>query len=334
MPKKRDLDQTHAQKVIKLFAKLIFSDRRYSLSEISESLNCSKQTVQRLVDHINSAYSVIIDEEIENRQKYYHIKRIPGKLPVLGLTDMEYRTLQMCKTFTEHLIGKDLFDEATHALEKSSALLESSRSSRHHFATLRPGHIDYTCHQQVIRTVIQAMDARKICKIVYQSPQQDAAKTFHIMPLKLFSHQGALYLHARMATPPGEKRKRRTFDPLLAVHRILKSDMTGYSYEFPQDYDFEKRFNREFGIIKADPFEVEVIFTGFAAIYVSERIWDEDQVIERLDDDAVKLTFTAASIPEVTSWILSFDREAEVVAPEFLRERIKELIEGMREIYE
>ena len=43
----------------------------------------------------------------------------------------------------------------------------------------------------------------------------------------------------------------------------------------PKNYDFEKLFNREFGIIKEEAFKVRVEFSGWAARYVAERIcWD------------------------------------------------------------
>ncbi len=332
MPRKIDMDKTHAQKVITLFARLMFSDQKYSLTDISQMLNCSKQTVQRIVDNINSSYSVIIDEEKEGKQKYYRIKRLPRKLPQLGLTENEYMTLQMCKSFTKYLLGEDLFQEATCAMEKSSTLLENSRVPHDHFATLRPGRIDYTSHNKSIKTIIESMDKLMICKIEYHSLRNETPKSYHIIPLKLFSHQGTLYLHSRKVDAAG-KTDKKGYEPLLAVHRIVDVELTKTPYEFPSDYNFEKAFNQAFGVMQGDEFEVEVIFTGFAAVFVSERIWDEDQTLEKLEDDSVRLKFTASSEPEVISWILSFDSEAEVIKPDWLRGRIKEMIEDMRDNY-
>ena len=76
-----------------------------------------------------------------------------------------------------------------------------------------------------------------------------------------------------MARYPGKPFKEPDFDPLLAVHRIQKIELTERSYEFPEDYDFEKFFNQNFGVIKEEAFEVVVEFTGYAAEYVAERIW-------------------------------------------------------------
>jgi predicted DNA-binding transcriptional regulator YafY len=335
MPKKIDLDKTHAQKVILLFSKLLFSNRSYSLTELSKMLNCSKQTIQRIVDHINSSYSIIIIEEIVGNRKYYSIAKLPQRLPMVSMSESEYQTLQMCKAFTENLLGKDLFDEATRALEKSRALVSKPKgpSSPNHFSTLRPGSIDYTPHQETIRTIIDALDKRGVCKITYHSPDRKHPKTFEIKPLKLFSYDHGLYLHARKALSKGEKYQQPKYDPLLAVHRIKNIEITDKKYEFPIDYDFDKSFNKSFGIIEAESFQVAVLFNGFAAAYVAERIWSEDQTIEKKEDGSVKLVFTTSSIPEVTAWILSFDKEATVLEPQWLRDKIKGLIRVMQRNY-
>lgn len=333
MPKKIDNDKTHAQKVISLFAKLLFSGRKYSLTELSTMLNCSKQTVQRLVDHINTSYSIVINEEILNSRKYYSIES-PKDLPVLGLSENEYRSLLMCKAFTQHLLGNELFDEATIALEKSRALINSPKGPiPDHFAVFRSGSIDYTPHQVTIKTIIDAMEQRRICKLVYHSPDRQSPKTFYIKPLKLFSYDDALYLHARKAIMPGEKYQRPKYDPLLVVHRIQTIELTNSKYEFPTDYDFDKAFNQSFGVIDAEKFDVEVIFTDFAALLVAERTWSPDQQIEKMEDGSIRLRFTASSIPEVISWVLSYDKDATVVKPDWLRTRIKDLINKMGENY-
>jgi predicted DNA-binding transcriptional regulator YafY len=334
MPKKIDLDKTHAQKVIKLYSRLLFSNQHHSLTDLSTFLNCSKQTVQRIVDHINSSYEVIINEEIINRRKYYSISKLHKNLPVLSMNESEYQTLQMCKAFTENLLGKELFEEATRALEKSHALLTAPRKLRSdHFTALKPGRIDYSPYGAIIRKIIDALDQKKVCKIIYHSPDQENSKIFFVKPLKLFSYDNALYLHARKAMTPGKKYNHPKFDPLLAIHRFKDVEVTDTKYEFPSDYDFDKAFNLSFGIIEAESFQVAVIFTGFAAAYVAERIWSEDQIIEKQEGGAIKLIFNTSSIPEVISWILSFDKEASVVEPDWLRERIRGLIGKMRANY-
>jgi predicted DNA-binding transcriptional regulator YafY len=334
MPEKRDSYSSYGQKIISLFAKLLFSRQRHSLIELSRMLHCSKQTVLRLVDDIKMAYGVDIEESVENRRKYYRLKRRVGVDPTLNLTESEISVLQMCRAFTEHLLGRQLFEEASQALLKSQAHLpEKQRVDSRHFASFIPGSIDYTGHHQTIRRLIKAMDEKRICKITYKRIMADRAKTFYIKPLKIFSQKDTIYLHARMARYPGKPYKEPDFDPLLAIHRTKNLELTERSFEFPKDYDFEKFFNQNFGVIKEEAFKVEMEFTGYATEYVAERIWSPDQELIKKKDGTAKLKFSASSEPELISWVLSFGDEAKVVKPNWLIDKIKQIVISIQSEY-
>ena len=316
MGKKLATYRSYGQKLISLFAKLLFSGERHSLTELARMLDCSKQTVLRLVEDIRMAYGVEIEEALIQRRKYYRIKRSVGRPPQLSLSDADLSLLLMCRAFTEHLMGRPLFEETAHAIEKAASERSGSAPpGTGHYAAYLPGSIDYTPQHNNIRTLIQAMEARKICRITYQSIMADAAKTFFIKPFKLFSHKDTVYLHARMARYPGAPYTAPDYDPLLAVHRVHRVEMTDRSYTLPVTYDFEKAFNRNFGIVKEDTFRVTVRFTGWAARYAAERVWSPDQRLVRSRDGSLKLTFSAASETEVIAWVMSFGSEARVLTP-------------------
>jgi predicted DNA-binding transcriptional regulator YafY len=333
MPYKKDYYSSYGQKLISLFAKLLFTQKSHSLIELSRMLNCSKQTVLRLVDDIRRSYGVEIEEFLEGKRKYYRIKRLSGNAPALDITESELYALYMCKAFTEHLMGKKLFEEASRALEKNQATLPADKvPSPQHFASFRSGSIDYTPHQDTIRVLIEAMDGLKICKIKYKSIMASRAKSFYIKPLKIFSHKDSVYVHAHLARPPGKPYSEPEYNPLLAIHRIKKVELTDRRYEFPKNYDFEKIFKQNFGVIKGDAFEVEVDFSGWAACYVSERIWSPDQKIHK-KNGTTKLTFSASSEPELISWVLSFGEEAKLIKPVWLINNVKQEINNMKYTY-
>lgn len=325
---------TYGQKIISLFAKLLFSKRRHSLIELSKMLNCSKQSIMRMVDDITMAYGVKISESFEGRRKYYKIEKIRGSVPPINLTDSEFSVLQMCRAFTEHLLGRELFKEAARALEKSQLLVSDGKmATSRHFGSFIPGSIDYTPHHNTIISLIRAMADKKICRITYKSMMAQRAKVFFVKPFKLFSHKDTIYLHARLARAPGKTYKKPDFDPLLAAHRITKVEITEKKFEFPTDYDFEKVFNKNFGVIKEEAFKVEIEFTGWAAAYVSERIWSPDQKIVKKRDGKTKLIFSASSEPELISWVLSFGGKAKIIKPKWLVEEVADMINSMEEVY-
>ena len=334
MAEKIDIYRSYGEKLISLFARLLFSGEKHSLTELARMLSCSKQTVLRLMEDIRKAYGVDIEESYSANRKYYRVKR-PGVVkPIYPLTGLELAVLRMCRDFTSHLLGKKLFDEAACAIGKSQALLPAEPSGNgNHFAAFRPGTIDYTPFHEIICNLIEAMDARKVCRITYKAISQDRPKTFHIKPLKIFTQRETLYLHAQKAKEPGKTYHAPDYDPLLAIHRMKKVDITERTFDYPTDFSFEKAFNSHFGVMKGEPFEVEVEFSGWAALYVAERIWSPEQKIKKVGKNKIRLNFTATSEPELISWVLSFGEQATLRAPQLLVSQMTSLVGKMEKRY-
>ncbi|MEI9478422.1 MAG: WYL domain-containing protein [Deltaproteobacteria bacterium] len=335
MPRKRDMDKTYGEKVIRLFASLLFARRPHSLTELANMLDCSKQTIARIVRDIEASYQIEVERMNRGREALYAIKsRKPP--PAAYLSPSEMNLLWMCRAFTERLLGKQLFQNAKDALDKSQALLRDQAAlCDANFACFHPGTVDYTPHKETISTLIRAMNEKRVCKVTYKSPYNERSKTFYIKPLKIFSHKDALYLHAVRAKDPWQKKYiEPEFDPLLAIQRFKKVeiDETKAHFEVPKEYDFQKAFNQTFGIIKDEKFEVEAEFTGWAAVYVEERIWSNDQVISQ-EGDKIRIKFTASSEPEIISWVLSFGDQAKLLEPEFLVKQISTIVFSIRNQY-
>ena len=333
MPEKFDLYKSYGEKLIGLFVRLLFSGERHSLTELAQMLDCSKQTVLRLIDNIRKSYGINIEETKQGNRSYYRIRKPVAALRNIPLTEAELQSLQMCKAFTQHLVGRKLYEEATQAIFKSkAALADGQHIGECHFTAFRPGTIDYTPQHQIIHTLIEAMEKQKVCKLTYHAINASVPKTFYIKPLKLFSYHDAIYLHAQKAKEPGKPYRAPKYDPLLAVHRMKAVDMTDVKFQ-PDKFDFEKTFNQHFGVIKDKAFEVEASFTGWSAAYVAERIWSPDQEIVKKGKDKIILKFMASSEPELISWLLSFGEEATLIKPDRLVKELKSKIAKLAGCY-
>lgn len=333
MPAKHDLYKSYGEKLISLFVRLLFSGERHSLTELAKILNCSKQTVLRLIDNIRKAYGIDIEETKQGNRSYFRIKKSPASLKNIPLTEAELQSLQLCKAFTQHLVGKKLYEEATQAILKSKTVLgDGQQMNECHFAAFRPGTIDYTPQHQIIHTLIDAMEKQKVCRLTYQAIEAPRPKTFHIKPLKLFSYHDAIYLHAQKAKEPGKPYRAPKYDPLLAVHRIKAAVMTDVTFQ-PENFDFEKTFNQHFGVIKEEAFEVEVAFTGWAAAYVAERRWSPKQEIIHKGKDKIILKLASSSRPELMGWLLSLGAGARVIKPDWLVKEMKAKMAAMAQCY-
>jgi hypothetical protein len=92
----------------------------------------------RLIDNIRKSYGIHIEETKQGNRSYYRIKSLflYGQYP---LTEAELQSLLMCKSFTQHLVGKKMYEEATQAIFKSrAALAEGKHIGECHFTPSVP----------------------------------------------------------------------------------------------------------------------------------------------------------------------------------------------------
>jgi predicted DNA-binding transcriptional regulator YafY len=293
MQKKLNPDRSRGQNLISLFARLFFSGRKYSLIELADSLECSKQTVIALIEDLETLNWLQLEKQMQGGRRYYQVKRVQLPKARVALTDEELDTLIMCRAFTGHLLGRDQFDAAMSALHKSSQLLQHGADSE----------------------------------------DGENADESRIKPLRIFSHRETVYVHARYAKEPGKLFQAAAYDPLLALHRFQSVTLTDTPFAKPDDYDFEKTFNEHFGVIKQKRFKVKAELTGWAAGFTAERKLSPDQKLTRRKGGKLLIEFSATSEPEVLNWVLGLGAEARLVAPEALVGQLRERLAVVGALY-
>lgn len=98
--------------------------------------------------------------------------------------------------------------------------------------------------------------------------------------------------------------------PTWAIHRIEDVTLTDKIIPFA----IPERDPVSFGLPWHEPRPFSIRFTpGKAAQYVQERIWPDNQVIEKLEDGSIIITMTSQSEPEVLAWVRRFGPEAELL---------------------
>lgn len=336
MPRKRNPDSSHADKALRLFAKLFFNPRAYSLGELSETLNCSKSTVKRVIAELEGSMLTPITIEKRGRQHFYSLPRREPVPAAVQITDAEIQSLAMCRAFARALLGREEFEEATSGLEKSIALSYDSvpAVTDDTFSALTSGRVDYTPHEGTLRNLLDAIAERRVCRISHRKLAAESEREYWAKPMKIFSHQDSVYVHVLPAKEPDKPFNSDAPDRILAVHRISAVEVTDRPYRVPENYDFERSMRGNFGVWQSDPFEVECEFCGWAADYVAEREWSQDQQVTRSMDGCVRLRFTARGLEEVTRWVMGYGANVKVLSPPELVERVATNLREAAERYE
>jgi len=329
MPEKISPYSSPAAKILSLYGLLLFSGKKYSLTQLAQLLRCSKQTVLRMMEQIELSHQAKVDSWIDGGRKWFKVKT-PSVRPQVCLDAEAIQLLLVCRDFVWHLLPQSLREEISRTIAHTTVLLpdmeDRSRAMTKLGEAYSKGLINYTAHQHLLDVLLDAMVDRRVCRVRYQSPKRSEPREYCIAPLTLIAHHATLYVQCWLVTDAGEPDI--IYDGmLLAVQRLLQVELTERTFAASED---SLRDNQHiFGLMKGEPFRVQISFRPEVAVYVRERQWSEDQTISPLPDGGIILEFTATSRPEVVSWVLSFGPKALVHAPEDLREEIKGAVSEM-----
>ncbi len=164
--------------------------------------------------------------------------------------------------------------------------------------------------------LVMAITGNRLCQVTYRAPStQPRDKSYKVLPLKLFTYQGAIYL---MAYTPTYKNYLN-----LNLHRLKGLKVLKETQEPPADFDPERLENAAFGVYHSGkPVNFKLRFTDQVAEYIRERTWHPTQKIIDLPDGGLELTFRCVHSYEVTAWVMSWLEGVEVLAPKKLRDEL------------
>ncbi len=160
-----------------------------------------------------------------------------------------------------------------------------------------------------------ALAEHRMLRTRYYSASRDSEDERSIDPYHLTFFNGGLYLvgycHLRKAIR------------IFAVERMRTVDVLRGHFAMPADFDAETYLGDAWGIIRGDLVTVRVIFARGLARYIRERLWHPSQRLRDLEDGRLEMTLHVSDTQEVRRWILGYGAQAEVVAPESMRDALR-----------
>jgi predicted DNA-binding transcriptional regulator YafY len=173
---------------------------------------------------------------------------------------------------------------------------------------------------------VTAISEQRLCTVVYRAAGATKGRRFRILPLRLFVHDRAIYMHALVP--------RYGDVVVLNLQRLESLEVKSEKGTAPADYDPSQWEGATFGVFSGGPpVEYHLRFSAVAAPYIRERCWHPTQKIRNLKGGGVSLTFTCRESPEVASWVASWRREVLVVAPATLRSELAEVGSWLQKSY-
>lgn len=313
-------------RLIQLHIFLATSQKAHSLHRLSTVFKCSRQTILRSLEQLESANLLHVESWREGRQKLVRGKAVKGDQD-FDINPNGLRHLLLCRDLVQHLMPSSLREELKSADRAASSLFGDAPTKSSHGESFGKGLIDYGPFRGHIDTIQQAMQSGTLCKLHYAARHSATPKAYVAAPLSILAYREALYFRCAVCSARGTHIEDvpRTF----AIQRIRRIELL--DRPAPALPDFPKLEN--FGFPIHEPMKVRVTFTPEAADYVRERRWSADQRIRNRKGGGILLTFTSTSRREILSWVLSFGDDAELIEPKGLREELKLTTSRMNQRY-
>lgn len=299
--------------------KQIETNRWTTISDMAEHHIVSTKTIRRDLAALMEAGFPLYDERYDGKV-YWRLNEEYKGLPLASLSLSETAALYFSKKLVVNLAAPPFSSDIASAFKKIESALPQRNieflDSLDSMISVRadaPKDLEHS--KQTVKVLMEATGEEVKAKMQYFSVHSQQKKTYTIHPYRLMYFRGGLYLFAYVE----EYKQIRTF----AVERIESIEKTRDEFDKPPDFSVESYLESAFGVVKEDPFDVEIIFNADIAEYVRSRVWHPSQQVREIGGGRINMKLHVGGEFELGSWILSFGPSAVVVSPERLRRRVE-----------
>lgn len=316
MPAKRS-EKSPGEKLLALYTLLLLQGGRpISLAALAQALDCSKQTVLRLLGQLEASGYGKLDEPIRRGKEDFY--RLAGETPgLISLGAKELARLALCRNVLMNLLPGEDGEEAG----------MGSRGQRPgvSYDVMYKGYIDYGPYEKQYEQLARAIQKGLVCRLVYQKSIFAEPRELYFAPQRIISYHETLSVLGWEVPPRGQVKNLYPNWLWLYIHRCISVALTRRHASGLPEIEMDSGRAADFGIICGDAFGVRLLFNAQTANYIHDRQWSADQKLTPGPDNSLILEMTARSQPELVSWILSFGANVKVLEPDWLRDEIREI---------
>jgi predicted DNA-binding transcriptional regulator YafY len=309
----------------------ILRQRRTPISRqrLMEELGCSQATLYRLVAELRDGLGAPLEQDPDTRHFYYD-RSLAGnfELPGLWISPEELQALLTARQVLANVQPGLLQDELDQLQQRMSQLIDaegldfSAHPERVHIRhdTGRP------VPGRLFEDLLRALFAGRRLRIAYHGRRRDELTERDVSPQRLTAYRDRWYLDAWCHRAEGL----RSF----AVERIRSLDRLEAEALAIERDELHAHFDAAYGIFSGPAAHTAKIrFSAEAARWAADEHWHPRQETEFADDGTMILYVPFGSSRELVMDILRYGSDAEVVAPDFLRQRLADEVRRLERRY-
>jgi hypothetical protein len=185
-----------------------------------------------------------------------------------------------------------------------------------------------TFNDDAVRIAYDSLLARERFTAEYRSPATDTdeLKTYEVSPLGLVARGNVLYLVCTLWDYQDIRQ--------LALHRVVTASPTNKPVATPEGFDLDRYIETgEFQYPVGPMIELKAEFIRAAAAHLYETPLSEDQSIQELDADHVRVIATVRNTAQLRWWLSSFGPLVEVLEPVEIRQSLIKSVKALFNVY-
>ncbi len=301
-------------RLIKLAALLAAQPGRWRRASLSARYEVSERQIARDLELLNGCgYAV------RRTPTGYAFEHAPV-LPTLSLDVPEVLALALAAG-----LARDAHDVDTatlgSALAKLEALLPPGALPLLRRELVRSGGADAAAARraEILQKLQQAHMQRRRARIIYETGMRGGARSERVIEPYHIQRYGRFWLIAAYDHLRGDVRD-------FKLDRIREATLLDERYSIPDDFDIAAYRGATWGVLRGEagePCDVELLFTERAGRWMQEEDRGVPQRIEPRPDGSVLVRQRVGITDEMVRWVLSFGPDCRVLAPDFLRQRVR-----------
>jgi predicted DNA-binding transcriptional regulator YafY len=296
-------------------------------AEIAKKLGAHRSTAGRCIDDLSRLIPLIEEDNLLFIDKSRYLNNVKLTLHEVFCLYLASRLLFITfNRYSPHAYSG--MNKLAEALAKTSPLLSAFiRASAEHVLT-RSG-TDWKDRTDIIEKLTLAWAENKKAVFLYRSKKNDEIHryTASIYFMEPYPAGKTIYLFA--------KTDRDDILRTFRADRITTVEITQERYDIPEDFDFSRLFSEAWGIwdSHAGAGEVLLRFSARVAERVTETVWHPSQKIKTGKEGEILFTAAISEPLEMVPWIRGWGSDCEVLAPEGLRQFMREEAEKLGAMY-